>query len=672
MCRRNLLPIVISVFVTYCFVSVSGQICVNTAGTFRPNTTYDSNRRLILSSLASNVTARDGLFYNSSIGEEPDRVYATSLCIPGAQSKDCSDCITRAVTELIQNCPNQTEAFSWPGTKTLCMVRYANRSFTGSMDLEPHTLRYNTGNITINMSEFDRIWDAFTLRMIDSASSGRNGASSSSSNKYYAADVTSLTKFQRVYALMECTPDLSPGNCDACLRASVRRYQECCRGNQGGVARRPSCFFRWDLYPFLGAFDNITSAAPPPQPPTGDEDDGDSLSVGAIVGIAVATVVVFFSLLLALVFAFYRRKKSYRDVGFQCELSGDDISVTHSLQFDFKTIEAATDKFSRSNRLGQGGFGEVYKGILPNGTEVAVKRLSKTSGQGAQEFKTEAVLVAKLQHRNLVRLLGFCLEGDEKILVYEFVPNKSLDYLLFDPKKQGQLDWTMRYKIITGIARGVLYLHQDSRLTIIHRDLKASNILLDADLNPKIADFGMARIIGVDQTLDNTNRIVGTYGYMSPEYAMHGQYSTKSDIYSFGVLVLEIISGKRNSSFNQTDNNASNLVTYAWKLWRNGSPLELLDVTIIESCDSSEVIRCIHIALLCVQENPIDRPNLSTVILMLTSNTITLPVPHQPGFFFRSELNRYIAAEDLESGQSTGNFIPFSINDATISDLDPR
>ncbi|EOA16238.1 hypothetical protein CARUB_v10004380mg [Capsella rubella] len=624
MCRRNLLPIVISVFVTYCFVSVSGQICVNTAGTFRPNTTYDSNRRLILSSLASNVTARDGLFYNSSIGEEPDRVYATSLCIPGAQSKDCSDCITRAVTELIQNCPNQTEAFSWPGTKTLCMVRYANRSFTGSMDLEPHTLRYNTGNITINMSEFDRIWDAFTLRMIDSASSGRNGASSSSSNKYYAADVTSLTKFQRVYALMECTPDLSPGNCDACLRASVRRYQECCRGNQGGVARRPSCFFRWDLYPFLGAFDNITSAAPPPQPPTGDED------------------------------------------------AGDDISVTHSLQFDFKTIEAATDKFSRSNRLGQGGFGEVYKGILPNGTEVAVKRLSKTSGQGAQEFKTEAVLVAKLQHRNLVRLLGFCLEGDEKILVYEFVPNKSLDYLLFDPKKQGQLDWTMRYKIITGIARGVLYLHQDSRLTIIHRDLKASNILLDADLNPKIADFGMARIIGVDQTLDNTNRIVGTYGYMSPEYAMHGQYSTKSDIYSFGVLVLEIISGKRNSSFNQTDNNASNLVTYAWKLWRNGSPLELLDVTIIESCDSSEVIRCIHIALLCVQENPIDRPNLSTVILMLTSNTITLPVPHQPGFFFRSELNRYIAAEDLESGQSTGNFIPFSINDATISDLDPR
>ncbi|XP_010439191.1 PREDICTED: cysteine-rich receptor-like protein kinase 11 [Camelina sativa] len=667
MCRSNLLPIVLSILVAYGFVSVCGEICVNTAGTFRPNSTYDSNRRLILSSLASNVTARDNFFYTSSIGQEQDRVYVTSLCIPGAESKDCSDCITEGVTELIKNCPNQTEAFSWPETETLCMVRYANRSFTGSMELEPHTLRWNTGNVTINMSEFDRIWDSFMLRMIDSASSGRNGASSSSSsNKYYAADVTSLTTFQRVYALMECTPDLSPGNCDACLRASVRRYQECCRGNQGSVVLRPSCFFRWELYPFFGAFDNITlKTAPPPQPSTGDRDDGDSLSVGAIVGIVVATVVIFL-LLLALVFAFYRRKKSYRDVDFQ---SGDDISV-HSLQFDFKTIEAATDKFSRGNRLGQGGFGEVFKGILPNGNEVAVKRLSKTSGQGAQEFKTEAVLVAKLQHRNLVRLFGFCLDGDEKILVYEFVPNKSLDYLLFDPKQQGQLDWTTRYNIITGVARGVLYLHQDSRLTIIHRDLKASNILLDADLNAKIADFGMARIIGVDQTLDNTSRIVGTYGYMSPEYAMHGQYSTKSDVYSFGVLVLEIISGKRNSSFNQTDNNSINLVTYAWRLWRNGSPLELVDQVVGESCDSSEVVRCIHIALLCVQENPLDRPTFSTIILMLTSNTITLPVPHQPGFFFRSD--RDVAAEDLESGQSTGKFLPSSINDATVSDLDPR
>lgn len=191
-------------------------------------------------------------------------------------------------------------------------------------------------------------------------------------------------------------------------------------------------------------------------------------------------------------------------------------------------------------------------------------------------------------------------------------------------------------------------------------------------MNPKITDFGKARIISVGQTIENTRIIVGTCGYMSPEYAMHGQFSTKSDVYSFGVLVLEIINGKRNSSFLETESNSSNLVTYAWRLWRNGSPLELVDPTVRKSCDSSEVTRCIHIALLCVQENPIDRPTLSTIILMLTSNTVTLPVPHQPGFFFKSTRDQDLSAEDLESGQSTGKFVPLSINDETISELNPR
>ncbi|KAJ4880829.1 hypothetical protein Rs2_37884 [Raphanus sativus] len=362
---------------------------------------------------------------------------------------------------------------------------------------------------------------------------------------------------------------------------------------------------------------------------------------------------------------------SYQRTQFETD---SDISTTHSSQYDFKTIEVATNNFSSSNKLGEGGFGEVYKGTLSTGTEVAVKRLSKMSGQGTREFRNEAVLVSKLQHRNLVRLLGFCLEGKEKILIYEFVPNKSLDYFLFDPENQGRLDWTQRYKIIGGIARGILYLHQDSQLTIIHRDLKASNILLDSDMVPKISDFGLSTIFGIEQTQGNTNRIAGTYAYMSPEYAMQGQFSMKSDIYSFGVLVLEIISGKKNSNVYQMDETttAGNLVNNAWRLWRNGSPLDLLDPAIRRNNQSNEVTRCIHIALLCVQDNPEDRPMLSTIILMLTSNTITLPVPHLPSYFPRNKLELEKVSEGFESSRSTEKSVGYSVSDSSITDLEPR
>ncbi|KAK2650856.1 hypothetical protein Ddye_018345 [Dipteronia dyeriana] len=217
--------------------------------------------------------------------------------------------------------------------------------------------------------------------------------------------------------------------------------------------------------------------------------------------------------------------------------------------FDFESILAATDIFSEANKLGKGGFGPVYKGSFPGGQKIAVKRLSRVSGQGMEEFKNEVVLIARLQHRNLVRLLGYCIEGDEKILLYEFMPNRSLDFFLFDPNLGELLDWEIRFNIILGIARELLYLHQDSRLRISHRDLKTSNILLDEEMNPKISDFGLARIFEGKQTEGSTNRVVGTYGYMSPEYALDGFFSNKSDVFSFSVVILEIISGKKNTGF---------------------------------------------------------------------------------------------------------------------------
>ncbi|RVW70351.1 G-type lectin S-receptor-like serine/threonine-protein kinase [Vitis vinifera] len=255
-------------------------------------------------------------------------------------------------------------------------------------------------------------------------------------------------------------------------------------------------------------------------------------------------------------------KKSSKDTNYELSEAnklwrGENKEVDLPM-FSFASVSAATNNFSIENKLGEGDFGPVYKGKSQKGYKVAMKRLSKRSGQG-WELKNEALLIAKLQHKNLVKLFGYCIEQDEKILIYEYMPNKSLDFFLFDPAKHGILNWKTWVHIIEGVAQGLLYPHQYSRLRIIHRDLKASNILLDKDMNPKISDFGMARIFGSNES-KATNHIVGTYGYMSPEYALEGLFSTKSDVFSFGVLLLEILSGKKNTGFYQSD--SLNLLGY--------------------------------------------------------------------------------------------------------------
>ncbi|XP_043704130.1 G-type lectin S-receptor-like serine/threonine-protein kinase At1g11330 [Telopea speciosissima] len=311
-------------------------------------------------------------------------------------------------------------------------------------------------------------------------------------------------------------------------------------------------------------------------------------------------------------------------------LQQNQINVSELPLIDFDAIKIATDNFSDTNKIGQGGFGTVYKGTLPDGKEIAVKRLSRRSWQGLKEFKNEVILIAKLQHRNLVRLLGCGLEGEEKLLIYEFMPNISLDFFIFDPIRRSQLDWRTRYNIVDGIARGLGYLHEDSRLKIIHRDLKPSNVLLDKEMTAKISDFGMARIFCEDQNTANTKRVVGTYGYMSPEYAMEGIFSVKSDVFSFGVILLEIISGKRNSSY--LKEHGQTLLAYVWRLWDEGKTSDFVDPLLISSCPRPEVLKCIQIGLLCVQRDATDRPTMSNVIVMLESDSGDLPQPKEPAF----------------------------------------
>ncbi|RDY13246.1 Cysteine-rich receptor-like protein kinase 25, partial [Mucuna pruriens] len=643
------------------------------------NSTFQLNVQTLLSSLSSNATANNE-FYNTTVAgrNSSDTVYGLFMCRGDVSFEVCGQCVVNATQRLSSNseCSLSKQAVIWYDE---CMVRYSNRSFFSTVDTRPAVGLWNSANISNQASFMSLMFDTMN-ETADEAANSSTGA------EKYATNQANISGFQSLYCLVQCTQDLSPQGCRTCLSSAIGLLPWCCEGKQGGRILYPSCNVRYELYPFyLTNSTNTTSSPPtptptpsasaPPTPTNSSNSPGSSgISSGTIVAIVVPIVVAVLLFIVCIWLLSKRaakKRNSARDpknMPFRLAGTGTEISTVESLRFDFSTIEAATKKFSDANKLGEGGFGEVFKGLLPSGQVVAVKRLSNSSGQGGEEFKNEVEVVAKLQHRNLVRLLGFCLEGEEKILVYEFVANKSLDYILFDPEKQRSLDWTRRYKIVLGIARGIQYLHEDSRLKIIHRDLKASNVLLDEDMNPKISDFGMARIVEVDQTQANTNRIVGTYGYMSPEYAMHGEYSAKSDVYSFGVLVLEILSGKKNSSFYETDV-AEDLLSYAWKLWKDEAPLQLMDHSLRESYTPNEAIRCIHIGLLCVQEDPADRPSMASIVLMLDSYSVTLPVPNQPAFFINSRTEPNML-KGLKIDQSTTNSTINSVNEMSVSEVD--
>ncbi|KAI7753023.1 hypothetical protein M8C21_016778, partial [Ambrosia artemisiifolia] len=343
--------------------------------------------------------------------------------------------------------------------------------------------------------------------------------------------------------------------------------------------------------------------------PTSQEHSSNNKKHTMVILVSTLLGSILVCLILALCLSWRKKKRLHNtilgpvpahDDNYTNETNKEDTGLS---SYSLSIIATSTNNFSPDNKLGEGGFGPVYKGVLDDGQEIAVKQLSKTSTQGLDEFKNEVKFIAKLQHRNLVKLLGYCIQGRERMLIYEYMANKSLDSFIFDPSQSSKLDWPRRFHIIHGISRGLLYLHHDSRLRIVHRDLKASNILLDKDWNPKISDFGLARRFSGHETEANTTRVVGTYGYIPPEYALHGQVSLKSDVYSFGVLMLEIVCGKKNRGFSQ-DEHHDTLIGHAWRLYKEGKSLELMCPSLEASCVESQVLRSIHPAFFAGEEMP--------------------------------------------------------------------
>ncbi|KAM3251836.1 hypothetical protein P3L10_005906 [Capsicum annuum] len=728
--------------------------CEGNVTEYSPNDAYEANLKTVLFSAARNIDS-DG-FYNTTIGQDLNKVSLIAQCRGDVELQTCRSCVNNASRLILEKCPYKKSAF---GIYDMCLLRYSNVSFIGTMSTYPRFSVY----VTRDFSDPQLFFNQYLAPLLTSL---RTRASRGGKRKF-AADVIEAPDFQTIRALVQCTADLSAQGCYDCLTAVYTSLPGCeCYAKWGNYHMLPSCIVRYEPYSFFN--ESVLNEAPPPLqsppkpaslplPPPGHLDalkfplcvefeegsdrkgsivynlalhfcqrlllrlepvtswsydnnftsytkDDKTARTIAVIVVPSVTVVIFVVCIPVILMKRRKRKLVNKKESIRRD---DTTSSGESLQYDFSTISAATNNFSNANKLGQGGFGPVYKGKLPNGQEVAVKRLAANSGQGELEFKNEVLLVSRIQHKNLVSLLGFCLDGTERLLIYEFVPNASLDHFLFgilhqtstqslyiqvknvayysfhlsngntDSVKHRHLDWERRYKIIGGVATGMLYLHEDSRLRIIHRDLKASNILLDAEMNPKISDFGMARLFILDETHGSTSKIAGTYGYMAPEYAMNGKFSVKSDVFSFGVLVLEILSGQRNTCFINGEY-VGNLLSYAWTNWRKGTNTNLIDPMLRGSTKLvRDITKCIHIALLCIQENAADRPTMSAVVLMLSSLSLSLSVPSRPACYMHNDVSAKIQPiQECNSRLISESNRPASIclsqNEMSVTELYPR
>ncbi|CAN1843824.1 Cysteine-rich receptor-like protein kinase 8 [Linum perenne] len=531
-----------------CLIIAKGDdpfVFCGTNGNYTSGSTYQQNLNLTLSSLVANVSLTG--YYTTSNGEIPDAAYGLIQCRAYLSRDGCQTCVDKVVSAAIRLCPYQRKVTRFSGE---CSLQYADWSFFAEGETSPVMMivTYGGGKPE-NQSRFS---SQLVSLIQDLSLQARD-------DPYrLATGNISYLSFRPIFAMVECVRDLSGDDCFNCLQSLLKPIpfdEEAAQVSAISCNARygPTKFFRSSPLPspLSPPWSPPPSPPPPllspPSPPPRSATKKGSQTIVKVV-VPVALIVIAVALVLILI---PKLSKGKLMVGVCC--APDDDSSSETLSIPFTVLQEATCKFSDENKLGQGGFGVVYKGKMLDGKDVAVKRLLTSSSQGLEELKTEVMLVAKLEHTNLVRLLGFCIQGKEKLLVYEYLPSGSLDHLLFDKRKKSRLNWETRYKIIVGIARGMQYLHEDSRLNIIHRDLKGGNILLDEYMNPKISDFGTARLFSGTQSHIITSRVAGTRGYMAPEYAENGQFSVKSDVYSFGILLLEIVTGERSSETLKSD-----------------------------------------------------------------------------------------------------------------------
>nr|XP_043626451.1 cysteine-rich receptor-like protein kinase 2 [Erigeron canadensis] len=563
-----------------------------------------------------------------SEGTSPNKVYGLSQCYGDLSVQDCQFCYSQMRTSLPVCYPKTGARIYCDG----CFMRVQTYSF-----FEEYTGRRDAivcGNTTRKSTMFQNSTRKAVMDAVTDALRNRG---------YFSREeVTTAGSNDPVYVLAECWKTLSPSSCRACLMNASASITNCLPWSEGR-ALNTGCFMRYSDTNFLN-----------PIPATSNSSNRGKIT--AIVVSTISSTVVF---TVAVMIVIYIRKRRYiqqkRKDSYDVETLAAVLTDT-TLNFKYSTVEIATGNWDESNKIGQGGFGIVYKGVLFDGREIAVKRLFLNHKLRAADFYNEVNLISSVQHKNLVRLLGCSCSGPESILVYEFLPNMSLDRYIFDEIKGMELGWEKRFEILIGIAEGLIHLHQNTISRIIHRDIKASNILLDLRFRPKIADFGLARSFQDDKSHIST-AIAGTLGYIAPEYLAHGHLTEKADVYSFGVLLLEVVSGMENNSSKITEYTDS-LVSTAWKHFKQGTVEKIFDPNLMmhkypNNNFQKDAKRVVHIGLLCIQEAPSLRPSMSVALRMLTKDDEALPVPSVPPFIDEETMELNITQTLLDSSVAT-------------------
>ncbi|PUZ67848.1 LOW QUALITY PROTEIN: hypothetical protein GQ55_3G466800 [Panicum hallii var. hallii] len=438
-----------------------------------------------------------------------------------------------------------------------------------------------------------------------------------------------------VYGLAQCTRDLTAGQCSWCLTTYINQLRDRFPNNTGGAIKGYSCYVRY----MVGAFD-ITlpprRAALPPPPVSPPTPPSPSVSTELVVGLSVAGVLLI-GLGLSIWLLCRRRRKRVRQTMERELEEGDFLDDEPEMQDDFEKgtgpkrfrygeLAIATDDFSDDHKLGEGGFGSVYRGFLKEmNLDVAIKKVSKSSKQGRKEYASEVRIISLLRHRNLVQLIGWCHGGGQLLLVYELMPNGSLDTHLYSSASGNTvLPWPLRHEIVVGLGSALLYLHQDWEQCVLHRDIKPSNVMLDASFHAKLGDFGLARR---PRPGSHTTVLAGTMGYMDPECMITGRASAESDVYSFGVVLLEIACGRRPMVARHGEDDVVHLVQWVWEFYGRGAILDAADARLVGKFDGREVETVMIVGLWCAHPDRSLRPSIRQAVNVLR---LEAPLPSLP------------------------------------------